>query len=398
MRRALSILMYIVFICVRAVVVTLAALIVLAAFWPAEAAVLKDIDAQADTPRTGVVIVGVNTYINSWEATNLTPNVVVNDAYANRLGEAYAKKDGVHYVEVLTGTDASSTGITRALTRVREEKLDMLTFAYRGYGLGADGRDTSCFMASDWDHRKPEAMCLNARAVSELVDAAAVRALVMLDASSRSEAVEAEIGYKTWGPTADDWPNPKTPVISADKAKQYTACGELWPMIVEMLGVGTPGSGLLFGALTTGIAERESTHSIEQCGGNALHVRADGTFFATDVYIPNVAPPVVAMLPEAAPLVPAKKPAKKLTTPTIASLAGTGACLVLGGVSTVVGENRLAQYNNAAWAAENYPHDDAGRITDGEAEIPVYGALAVTGFTCAGIGAAASGLTWYFGK
>ncbi len=363
----------------------------------AQAAVLKDVNAQDGVPRTGVIVVAVSAYVNPWEAEHLTQNVVILDAYAKRLAEAYAKKDGVHYVEVLTGTDALASGITGALVRVREEKLDMLTFTYRGFGLGADGRNTSCFMAADWDHKNPETSCLNAKVVSDLVDQAATHSVVILDASLRSEAVEKEIAYKTWGPTADDWPNPKTPVVSADKAKQYTACGELWPILGEVLGSGMPEGGLTIGDVTTGIAARAAEHAVERCAGNALHVRSDGSFFASDVYIPNVRKAVVVSMP-IEPLSPPKKVVRRLTTPTIASLAATGACLVAGGVSTAVGESRLAEYNSVDWAEENYPNDDDARIAAGQAEIPTYGYIATGSFVCAGIGAAATGLTWYLGK
>lgn len=374
------------------------------------AMVLKDVDAQPGVPRTGVLIVGVSAYIDSWETTEVGSLVITNDAYAKRLADAFAKKPGVHYVELLTGSEATSSGITASLQRVVDEHLAFLVFSYRGLGLGADTRE-SCFAAADWSHTKPLKSCLPASTVNELIVLAAPRQLVLLDASTPAPTVTAAIKADMFGPTADDWPSSgDTAVASSGKKERHAACNSFSAMLVAVLSSGAPEDALTFGTFTSqidGIAKSTADKlpsGVQSCGETPLQPSIDATWFADVVIVPGIEVPkpvetVVNVTPlPTDPLTAPTKATKKIGTPTVASLITTGVCAAVGGTSWAYGEHRLNQYNDPTWAAENFPGGDADRFAAGEAEIPTYGYLAIGGFSCAGIGAAASGLTWYFGK
>ena len=379
----------------------------------ASAMVLKDVDAQPGVPRTGVVIVAVTSYIGDWETEKLGPTSMVDDAYAKRLAEQLMAKPGVHYVALLTGSEATASGMTTALQKAADEKLDFLVFSYRGFGLGADAH-ASCFVTADWDHQNPFATCLLAKKVAPLVTAAAPRRLVLLDASSPSPDITVAVKADTFGPTADDWPvqgDPNTAIMSAGKTERYTVCNSFTPMFAAVVNQGRPEAALTFGDLTGGIAAIASTppggklpQSVSACTPPIVP-SVDATWFSDVVLIPAVDvpkapdPTVVMHTVPPLPTEPLKAPkAKPLSTPTVASLVTTGVCAAVGVGSLAYGEGRLAEYNDADWAAEHYPSGDADRIAAGNAELPTYGYIAATGLTCAVGGAAASGLTWYFGK
>ncbi len=376
----------------------------------ASAMVLKDVDAQPGVPRTGVVIVAVSSYIGDWEIDKLTS--AVDDAYAKRLAEVFVGKPGVHYVALLTGSEATASGMTTALQKAADEKLGFLVFSYRGFGLGADTHE-SCFVAADWDHTDPFKTCLRATKVAPLVTAAAPRRLVLLDASAPSPAITSAVQADTFGPTADDWPvkdDPDTAVMSAGRMEKNTLCNTLTPMIAAVVSEGPPETALTFGDLTGGIAKIASTppgsplpRGVSACSPPIIP-SVDATWFSDVVLVPAVDVPklpdptlvmhTITPLPTTPPKAPKAKP---LGTPTVASLVTTGVCAVVGVGSYAYGESRLAEYNDADWAAEHYPGGDADRIAAGEAELPTYGYIAGAGLTCAVGGAAASGLTWWFG-
>lgn len=371
------------------------------------AMVLKDVDAEPGVSRTGVLIVGESTFINSWESTELGPSVVTGDAYAKRLAESFVRKTGVHYVEVLTGSEATQDGTLSALKRMQGEQLETFVFSYRGFGLGADTHE-SCITAADWDHTKPFTTCISADTINELGLLIAKRQLIILDASIPAPAsVTAAIKADMFGPTADDWPvTGDTAVISSGKTQRYVECGSFASMLTTIVGNSAPEDALTFGTMTSQLdviakSPKDTLPAgVEQCT-TPIQPTVEATWFSDVVVIPGtmVAAPEPQTVPlPTDPLTAPTKATKKIGTPTVASLIATGVCAAVGGASWAYGEHRLNQYNDPTWAAENFPGDDVGRIAAGEAEIPTYGYLAVGGFSCAGIGAAASGLTWYFGK
>lgn len=378
----------------------------------ASAMVLKDVDAQPGVPRTGVIIVAVSSYIGDWETTELGTFVLIDDAYAKRLVETFMTKPGVHYVVLLTGSEATASGMTTALTKAADEKLDFLVFSYRGFGLGADTHE-SCFAAADWDHGNPWKTCLPAKKVAPLVTAAAKRRLVLLDASTPSAAITKAVGADTFGSTADDWPvqdDQDTTVVSSGRTQKYTACNAFSPMIAAIVKTVAPETALTYGDLTSGLSAIASSPPDKLPPGimpctTPIQPSYDGTWFSDVVLIPAVdmpKPPDTTIVVHTTDPLPTELPkapkVKRLSTPTVASLVTTGVCAAVGIGSLAYGESRLAEYNDADWAAEHYPGGDADRIAAGNAELPTYGYIAATGLTCAVGGAAASGLTWYFGK
>ncbi len=379
--------------------------IALAAFFApsAHAMVLKDVEAQPGVPRTGVIIVAVSSYIGTWESTELGTFVVVDDAYAKRLADPFLAKPGVHYVALLTGSEATASGILTALKNAADEHLDFLVFSYRGFGLGADVRE-SCFAAADWDHDDPFQSCLSVNEVAPLVTAAAKRRLVLLDASTPSKAITDEVDADTFGPTADDWPvqnDPDTTIVSSGRTQKYTACNTFSPMIAAIVKAIPPEAAVTYGDLTAGLSAIASSppdklpQGITPCT-TPLQPSFDGTWFSDVVLVPAVevatTPEVVTVAPHPLP----RKATKKIGPPTIASLITTGVCTAVGVGSWAYGAHRLEEYNDPAWAEEHFPGNDGARIAAGQEEIPTYGYLALGGLSCAGVGAAASGLTWYF--
>lgn len=370
----------------------------------AHAVVLKDIEAEPGVQKTGVLIVGVSAYQGAWEAAQLGPFVMINDAYAKRLADPFIAKPGVHYVELLTGSEATSDGIVYALTALAEKKLDVLVFSYQGFGLGADTHE-SCFAAADWDHNDPFVTCLRATKVAPLITNAAKRRLVLLDASAPSHDITTAIESDTFGPTADDWPvkgDRDTAVVSSGRSQKYIECKAFGPTIAAVVKAIPPSAPITFGDVTTGIATIASLPPDKQPPGVAtcatpLQLSVDSAWFSDVVIIPGVTPPIPTPLPVDPPAQLKRKP-KPLRGPTVASLVTTGVCAAVGVGSYVAGENRLAEYNDPDWAQAHYPGDDKGRTEAANAELPIYGSVAIAGFSCAGIGAAASGLTWYFGK
>ena len=305
----------------------------------ASAMVLKDVDAQPGVPRTGVVIVAVTSYIGDWETEKLGPTSMVDDAYAKRLAEQLMAKPGVHYVALLTGSEATASGMTTVLQKAADEKLDFLVFSYRGFGLGADAH-ASCFVTADWDHQNPFATCLLAKKVAPLVTAAAPRRLVLLDASTPSPDITVAVKPTRSAPPRTTGRCKATRTRRScrpEKTERYTVCNSFTPMFAAVVNQGRPEAALTFGDLTGGIAAIASTppggklpQGVSACTPPIVP-SVDATWFSDVVLIPAVDvpkapdPTVVMHTVPPLPTEPLKAPkAKPLSTPTVASLVTTG--------------------------------------------------------------------------
>lgn len=358
------------------------------------AAVLKDVDAPTGTPRTGVLIVAPSVFIVTTAATEFGPLVVTADAEAQRMADAFRAQPGVHYVEVLSGTTATMSGVTTAITRLTEEHLEYVIFSYRGLGLNADA-PPPCFVLADWDPGSPDGSCLSAVTVAELLAKAAPHRLALLDATRATPSLLRTMGYEAWGPSADDWPN-AMPAVSVGKSREAVDCPVFSPMITKVIGAVEPHEGLTMGMLTTRLTAEATEVSRERCGSMTLHVTFGGQYSPLDAVIPPVA---LAAMATTTPL-PAKphpsatwKRDGKASTATVATAIASGVLAAGAGGVTAYGYTQLANYNDRDWVnAEGYT--SAARQTAADAELPVYGWTALTLTTLAAAGLTVTVATW----
>lgn len=369
----------------------------------AYATIIKDEPAPEGVPRTGVVIVAPTTFNNSWELTNLTPIIVANDAEARKLAESLKRKAGVHYIDVITGSEASTSGLQSALNRAAGEGLARFIFAYRGFGIGEDAGE-SCLVLANWDHENPSSGCMPSTEAALLVSATAPWQLVLIDASiDGSASVGPVLKIGTYGPTADSWPG-EMPVISPGKAREYASCNVLWPVIRQILDESPADAPLAMGELVTEVTARASRYTEGRCT-EVIHPRADGRWYSNDVVIPIPTPPksaeppapeVLATHTESALPVPPKPPKATRTVgkDTWVLAGATVACgaasLVTRGKlhaleSTMVDdEAKLANYNSQA------------ELSEAAAQRPIYGWTMLGTGACAVGSAIGAGITFAF--
>lgn len=364
----------------------------------AYATIIKDEPAPEGVPRTGAIIVAVTTFNMPWELTNLTPFIVTNDAEARKLGESLKRKEGVHYIDVITGSEATTSGVRNAFDHAAAEGVARIIYAHRGPGLGDDSGEP-CFMLADWDHESPERGCMSASEAATLVAATAPWQFVLVDASfDMTSALGPVLKASTYGPTADTWPG-EMPVLSPSKSREYATCNVLWPVFRQILDETPVDAQLTMGQLVTEVTARAPVYAEGRCT-ESIHPRADGKWFANDVVIPSPLPPApevaVAAVPleTALPMPPQSKPSRTVGKDTWVLAGTTVACsaasLVARGKlhaleeTMVDDEAKLANYNSQA------------ELSEAAAQRPIYGWTMLSTGACAVGSAIGAGITFAF--